>query len=75
MHMGAVVGKIDYEKGHCSWMVPSLPEAEFKVYGQSNSAHSGGIKYAVSEYNSIQEIKARSINPVKNTTIEAIVLG
>ena len=55
--------------------VASLPEAEFKVRGQSNSAHSGGITYSVQEYNSIQEIKARSINPVKDTEIEAIVLG
>ena len=75
LYQGSVVGKIDYEKGHCSWTVASLPEAEFKVHGQSNSAHSGGIKYAANEYNSIQEIKARSINSIKDTTIETIVLG
>ncbi len=75
LYLDKVVGKIDYEKGHCEWTVASLPEAEFKVRGQSNSAHSGGITYSVQEYNSIQEIKARSINPVKDTEIEAIVLG
>ena len=75
LYMGSVVGKVDYEKGHCSWTVASLPEAEFKVHGQSNSAHSGGVTYVTSQYNSIQEIKARSINSIKNTTIEAIVLG
>ena len=75
LYQGSKVGRIDYEKGHCSWTIASLPEAEFKVHGQSNSAHSGGIKYAASEYNSIQEIKARSINSIKDTTIEAIVLG
>ena len=75
LYQGSVVGKIDYEKGHCGWTVASLPEAEFKVHGQSNSAHSGGIKYAANEYNSIQEIKARSINSIKDTTIETIVLG
>ena len=75
LYKGSAVGRISYELGHCSWTIASLPSAEFKVYGQSNSAHSGGIKYSVGEYNSIQEIKARSINPIKDTTIEAIVLG
>ena len=75
LYLDKVVGKIDYEKGHCEWAIASLPEAEFKVRGQSNSAHSGGVTYKTQEYNSIQEIKARSINPVKDTAIEAIVLG
>jgi hypothetical protein len=75
LYLDKVVGKVDYEKGHCEWTVASLPEAEFKVRGQSNSAHSGGVTYSAQEYNSIQEIKARSINAVKDTSIEAIVLG
>ena len=75
LYLDKVVGKIDYSKGFCEWTIAALPEAEFKVRGQSNSAHSGGITYSVQEYNSIQEIKARSINPVKDTEIEAIVLG
>ena len=75
LYLDKVVGKVDYEKGHCEWTVASLPEAEFKVAGQSNSAHSGGITYSVQQYNSIQEIKARSINAIKDTAIEAIVLG
>jgi hypothetical protein len=75
LYLDKVVGKVDYEKGHCNWAIASLPEAEFKVRGQSNSAHSGGVTYSAQEYNSIQEIKARSINAVKDTSIEAIVLG
>ena len=75
LYLDKIVGKVDYEKGFCSWTISSLPEAEFKVRGQSNSAHSGGVTYKVQQYNSIQEIKARSINSVKDTAIEAIVLG
>ena len=37
---GANVGWIDYEKGHCEFR--HLPNAEFKIYAESHSAHSGG---------------------------------
>jgi len=75
LYQGSTVGKVDYEKGHCSWTIASLPQAQFKIYGQSHSAHAGGIHFVSNGYNSIREIGARSINPVKNTTIELIVLG
>ena len=75
LYLDKVVGSIDYDKGHCEFTVASLPEAEFKIYAESHSAHSGGVSYLVNAYNSIQQIKARSVNPIKDTTIEAIVLG
>ena len=56
-------------------MIASLPEAEFKVYGQSNSAHSGGISYTVNATNTIQNIRARSINPIKDASLQVMVLG
>ena len=74
-HNGNIVGKIDYEKGHCHWTTPAFPEAEFKIWGQSHSAHSGGVRYYSNQYNSIREIKARSVNPRKDATVQAIVLG
>ena len=74
-YRGGVIGKIDYEKGHCSWTLATFPEAEFKIWGQSHSAHSGGVRYYANQYNSIREIKARSVNSVKDATIQAIVLG
>lgn len=75
LYLDKIVGSIDYDKGHCEFTVASLPEAEFKIYAESHSAHSGGVSYLVNAYNSIQQIKARSVNPIKDTTIEAIVLG
>ena len=75
LYLDKVVGKIDYEKGFCEWTIASLPEAQFSISAESHSAHSGGVSYLATAYNSIQEIKARSINAVKDTSIEAIVLG
>ena len=74
-YLDRVVGSIDYLKGHCEWQVQSLPEAEFKIYGQSHSAHSGGTNYTSAGLNSINLIKARSVNPIKNSKIEILVLG
>ena len=74
-YMDNIVGSIDYVRGHCSWTLASHPEAEFKIHGQSHSAHSGGINYASGAYNSISLIKARSVNPIKNSKIEILVLG
>ena len=73
-YLDQIVGKIDYEKGHCDWQIASLPEAEFKVYGQSNSAHSGGVSYSALATNVLATIRARSINPIKNATLEVKVL-
>jgi len=75
LYLDKVVGSISYDSGHCEWAIASLPEAEFKIYAESHSAHSGGVSYLVNAYNSIQQIKARSVNPIKDTKIEAIVLG
>ena len=73
-YLDQIVGKIDYEKGHCDWQIASLPEAEFKVYGQSHSAHSGGVNVSILGYNGLGKIMARSINPIKNATLEVKVL-
>ena len=75
LYRDRVVGSISYESGHCQWDIPSLPSAEFKVAGQSNSAHSGGIHFVANGYNSIREIKAKSINSVKDASIQLLVLG
>ena len=70
---GANVGWIDYEKGHCEFR--HLPNAEFKIYAESHSAHSGGASYIVNGYNTIQAIKGRSMNPKENTKLQVILLG
>jgi len=76
LYLDKVVGKIDYEKGHCNWAVASLPEAEFKIYAESHSAHSGGVNSdTANQKNCLLEIKARSVNPIKDAEIETIVLG
>ena len=72
--MDRIVGKIDYDKGH-HWIVASLPDAEFAFTLASLSAHSGGASFTSSGYNTIQEIKGRSVNRIKNTAIEAVILG
>ena len=74
-YMGSIVGSIDYNKGHCEWTIPSLPNAEFKIFGQGSSAHSGGISFLTQAQNSFANIKARSINPVANTKLQLIVYG
>ena len=75
LYMDRIVGKIDYDKGHHHWTVPSLPDAEFAFTLASLSAHSGGASFTSSGYNTIQEIKGRSVNRIKNTAIEAVILG
>ena len=75
LYMDRKVGWVDYEKGHCEWFVPSLPNAEFKIDAESHSAHSGGTKYIAAGFNTIQEIKARSVNNKDNAKIQVISLG
>ena len=72
-HNGQVVGWIDYAKGHCEFS--DLPNAEFKIYAESLSAHSGGIAYLADAYNSIQSIGARSTNSKQDGKVELILLG
>ena len=75
MYKGSQVGSIDYEKGHCEWQIPELPEAEFKIYGQSHSAHSGGYSYIAAGYNSIQEISGRSVNAKEKSKLQVVIYG
>ena len=72
-HNGTVVGSINYAKGHCEWT--DLPNAEFKVYANTLSAHSGGVSYVNNAQNSIQEIKARSVNAKQDGKVELLLLG
>ncbi len=73
MHNGATVGKISYVTGHCSFN--HLPNAEFKIYAESQSAHSGGSKYVSGGFNTISAIDARSMNPKADSKIEMLLLG
>ena len=75
MYQGSQVGSISYEKGHCEWQIPELPEAEFKIYGQSHSAHSGGYSYIAAGYNSIQEISGRSVNAKEKSKLQVVIYG
>ena len=72
-HNGNVVGKINYAKGHCSFN--HLPNAEFKVYAETLSAHAGGVNYTANGYNSIQQIGARSVNGKQDGKVEVLLLG
>ena len=74
-YLGRNVGSIDYEKGHCEWHIPSLPNAEFKIYGQSHSAHSGGTSNILNGYNTIRSIKGRSMNPIAKTKLQLLLFG
>ena len=74
IHNGTSVGSIDYVKGHCEFSVP-FPNAEFKVMANTLSAHAGGAKYIASSYNTIQDLRARSVNAKKDSKIELILLG
>jgi len=75
LYMGRKVGKIDYNLGHCSWQVASLPNAEFKISARSHSAHSGGASFVANAYNTIQNIKARSVNKKDNAKIKILTFG
>ena len=71
---GSTVGTIDYERGHISFS--SYPNAEFKIWGQSHSAHSGGTELAVvGGVNGLQSIKGRSVNSAIDAKIEIDILS
>ena len=74
-HKGAVVGWIDYAKGHCEFNVPNIPKGEFKIHAETLSAHAGGVNFTSNGENSIDTIMARSINPKKNSKVELLLLG
>ena len=75
MFRGSVVGRISYTSGHCSWHVASLPNAEFKIWGHSHSAHSGGAQSVLNGANSIKGVYARSVNPVENSKVKMVLFG
>ena len=74
LHNGSVAGQISYINGHCSFSCP-YPNAEFKVYAETLSAHAGGVKHLNSAFNSIAAIKGRSVNAVKDSKVEVLLLG
>ena len=74
MHNGTIVGSIDYAKGHCEFTAP-YPNAEFKVYAETLSAHAGGVNHLAAANNSIKAIKGRSVNAVKDSKVEVLLLG
>ena len=73
LHNGSVVGSISYVKGHCNFT--HLPNAEFKIYAKSLSAHSGGSSLLVNKYNTIVNIKGRSLNAKADSKVELLLLG
>ena len=73
LYNGNTVGWIDYEKGHCEFQ--HLPNAEFKIYGQSHSAHSGGVSFVADGFNSIQSIQAKSVNIKESAKLKTILIG
>ena len=71
---GAVVGWCDYTRGHLEFQ--HLPNAEFKIYAKSLSAHAGGVNYgSATGYNSISSIKGRSLNAKQKSKVEVLLLG
>ena len=73
MSGNAAVGLINYVKGHCSFT--HLPNAEFKIYANTLSAHSGGAKYVANGFNTIQDLRARSMNTKQDSKVELLLLG
>ena len=73
MHNGSRVGSINYVKGHCNFT--HLPNAEFKIYAKSLSALSGGSTYILNAYNTIYNIKGRSMNAKADSKVELLLLG
>ena len=66
---------MEYETGHCEWQVKKFANAEFKVYANSHSAHSGGVSNIVNGYNSIESIRARSVNQIENSKLKMVLYG
>ena len=73
LHNGSVVGSINYVKGHCQFT--HLPNAEFKIYAKALSALSGGSTYVLNAYNTIYNIKGRSLNAKADSKVELLLLG
>ena len=73
LHNGSVVGSISYVKGHTRFT--HLPNAEFKIYAKALSALSGGSTYVLNAYNTIYNIKGRSLNAKADSKVELLLLG
>ena len=73
LHNGSIVGRISYLTGHCQFS--HLPNSEFKINANTLSAHSGGSKYLAQGYNTIQDLRARSVNSKEDSKIELLLLG
>ena len=71
--LGAAEGSIDYETGAIDFTGPA--NAHFVVSANGNSAHSGGVNATATFVNTIQYIKARSVNQKLNTTVKLIALN
>ena len=70
--IGAGSGTIDYETGAVDFT--AVPNAEFVITANYNSAHSGGVRVS-NNANQISSIAARSINQKLNATIKVIALN
>ena len=68
---GACNGTINYKTGAID-LNGCPPNANFVVSANYGSAHSGGNKFAGGNANSLQQIRARSVNAKINTSIELI---
>ena len=72
LHDGVAVGTVDYTTGHCEFT--HLSSAEFKVYGQTYSAHAGGLNFSSQGNNFIIEVGARSVNQKSKSQIQVVAL-
>ena len=67
---GEANGTINYETGAIDFVGP--PNAEFKIYANYNSAHSGGINETTDQQNILTNISARSLNQILESDIEIL---
>ena len=61
---------MNYQTGACDWV--GLPNAEFAITANYDSAHGGGNRSTTDSQNMIVEISARSCNSKINTPIEIL---
>ena len=67
---GTAQGVVNYQTGACDWV--GLPNAEFAITANYDSAHGGGNRSTTDSQNMIVEISARSCNSKINTPIEIL---
>ena len=71
--MGAANGTINYQTGAIDFV--GLPNAEFAITANYDSAHGGGANTASATENVITNISARSCNSKVNTPIEIVAFN